>query len=75
MACVFIRKQQEDAGTHREKTPLSYDDGGRDRDVQGTLGPPGAGRDKEESSPRGFRGAWPCPHFDFGLLTCRSAGE
>ena len=50
MACVFIRKQQEDTGTHREKIPLSYDDGGRDRDVQGTLGPPGAGRDKEESS-------------------------
>lgn len=27
MACVFIRKQQEDTGTHKEKTPLSYDDG------------------------------------------------
>lgn len=55
MAWVFIREQQEDTGTHREKIPLSCDDGDRDRDVQGTLGPPVAGRDKEGSFPRGFR--------------------
>ena len=37
--------------------------------AKGCLGPPGAGRGKEGSSPRALEGLWPRPHFDVGLLT------
>lgn len=35
---------------------------------------PKAGRDKDRSSHRGFKGAWSCQHFDFGILASRTVG-
>lgn len=33
---------------------------------------PKAGRDKDRSSHRGFKGAWSCQPFDFGILASRT---